>query len=369
VALTPGRWLLWTVVGCLGVAVGFWPPAAEPPSRFEFSYGRAGTSSRDRIISEAASRYALLLIRDSLLAHTTRAALDRPMAVPPLAPAGQPAERMRQSVDSLVGLLATGAAGVRTVILPAAASRRTLPNGSSAVLVGSWYVLPPATDGHLCIVHPSEGDLVQLRTLAVDSSHTTVAELAAKLFAVLGPCAFYSEFGAPGTEIEAWLRRSSYATTSEPDWPFATTDSASRENWNDAFLFDVPVRACAHGQFAACRELLLPRGSLPIYRNTAIVRRGYWFNSQPRYLSDLVQREGRARFLRFWASDQAPEAAFQKAFGMPMAGWTQQWMVSHASRRPRFGPGMDASAVVWSLALTAVIALGMALTATRRQVS
>ena len=365
-ALTAGRWLLWSAVGCLALTVGFWPGAVEPDYNIAYyRLGAAGKTARHWMLNEVASRYAVLRIGDSVLIHGDRSA--RIVNVPSLVPTGQPAARLASAVDTLSRLIAAGAHGVHSTVIALATGSRRLPDGAPVLIHGSWYALPAGTDHHLCVVVPQEGRLNELRTLVADSTHTTVAEVAARLFAILGPCAFYTEFGEPGPKIEAWLRSRAYNAVEDPDWLFPLADS-STEDWDDALTYEVGARACAHRRLDVCREGLLKMRPLPGYMNMAIARDLHMLDASHLLLSDLVRQQGYVRFARFWTSQQAPAAAFQEAFGLPIEEWSSRWLLSRVRRPLRFGPEIDSSAVFWAVGLVLAFVLLTLPIAARRQV-
>ncbi|HKC47251.1 MAG TPA: hypothetical protein VKB63_06575 [Gemmatimonadales bacterium] len=368
-ALTVKRWLLWGAVGCLALTVGFWPGGGSDSSLSWYGFGAAGKNARHWMLNEVASRYAVLRIRDSVLRHAGRSDGSRVLSVPTLALVGQPAARLASAIDTLSRLLAPAANGVHSTVVAIPTRSRRLPDGEAVLMNWSWYALPAATDHHLCVVVPQEGALGELRKSAQDSLHTTVAEVAAKLLTILGPCAFYTEFGEPGPQIEAWLRNRAYNAVADADWlfPVSARVDSSTEDWSDALSYNIGARACAH-RVEVCREGLLKIRPLPGYMNTAIARRVSLLDPSHLYLGDLVRQQGRVRFEHFWTSQRDPEGAFQEAFGVPIAEWTSAWLLSRAERPLHFGAGIAGSAVVWALGLILGFALLTVPIAARRQV-
>lgn len=370
-ALTVWRWLLWGAVGCLALTVGFWPAAVAPDNITYYERGAAGKNARRWMLNEVASRYTVLRIRDSILSHTGQHSGSRILDVPSLSLTGQPAARLASAVDTLSRLLAPATNGVHATVIAIPTRSRRLSDGEAVLMYGSWYALPAATDHHLCVVVPQEGHLTDLRTLAEDSTHATVAEVAAKLLTILGPCAFYMEFGEPGPQIEAWLRSRAYTAVGDADWlfPVAVAADSSNEEWNDALSYDIGARACAHRQLDVCREGLLKMRPLPGYMNTAVARNVNSVDPSHLYLGDLVRQRGRVQFARFWTSQHTPETAFQDAYGLPIAEWTSHWLVSRAKQPLHFGPEINGSAVIWALGLVLTFVLLTVPIAARRQVA
>ncbi|MBI4499761.1 MAG: hypothetical protein HY700_01245 [Gemmatimonadetes bacterium] len=180
----------------------------------------------------------------------------------------------------------------------------------------------------------------------------------------LGPCAYYTAFGRPGTHIEDWLR------SRRPRWNprgdrlqywFAhgvSWESESRLlDWESANLWNrpLPVRGCAEGSLAHCRGVVFDS-----------LAPSDW--SDQWYLSDLVHAMGRDRFARFWRSPLPVDAAFQEAFGLPIERWTRNWLLRRRGGRAVPRAGFTVLSTLTTL-LLAIAALGGAtLYAAKRQV-
>jgi hypothetical protein len=201
---------------------------------------------------------------------------------------------------------------------------------------------------------------------------------------LLGPCAFYEAYGAPGPAIERWLAQGA--------WGFAQRAGAIRPT-----LFEgrwerneVPLRymlggrgvACAKGAQAACAEALETPDITGLRVRDRLVMTEYnpyimtsWYSREwslgsesAALLADMARDLGADRFTRFWQSDAEPAVAFRAATNSEISDWTHAWVVK-TYHEEKAGPGVSGTAWAWGLALVA-LSLGVVLrSAERRQMA
>lgn len=235
------------------------------------------------------------------------------------------------------------------------------------------YVLPRRGSADRCIV------LARVKPWGLNefSSEASSQRL-------LGPCAFYETYGAPGPAIERWLAKGG--------WGFAQRASTDRPQlWEGRWNRDeVPLRymlghlgvACAKGSREACANAIENPDLTGLRARDRLVMTEYnpyimsnWYSrewslgsSSTALLADMARDLGAERFTRFWQSDAEPAAAFRAATNSEIADWTHDWLVKtyHAEDA---GPGVSGTAWAWGLALLA-LSLGVVLrSAERRQMA
>lgn len=398
-ALTPSRWLTIAGLGCLALTAIYWPgTAAEtvahvPSNAYERRHD--GSDARSRLKRDAAHGVILLQLRDRILDSLARA--RGPIAsismslthVSPRAIAG-----LTPALDSAIRFLAPPSASIQSVIVARRDSQYRFPDGSQYTLFATDYLMPAATNGRVCLVLARESDLRQLTSFLVDTSSRTAGSRRSGVLRVLGPCAFYTAFGPPGTDVERWLRATGYSVAGRAQWDSVTVIwSWSRLNSGDLSELSwmsfwsilrgatsgelesgplgLSARACAHGQLALCGDARSSRfGELQRPLGTHYAAAERWWGSNELgdvFLSDLVRLEGRDRFLRFWRSAQPVEQAFSETFGMSIDEWTHRWLLGNISE-PRFGPGIRFGSVLVGLGLTAALVAIASLAVMRRQI-
>jgi hypothetical protein len=211
---------------------------------------------------------------------------------------------------------------------------------------------------------------------------------------MLGPCALYEAFGAPGPEIDRWLAKGA--------WKFGMSGSLKNrsEMWrgNDSWSLPLwgwatgwPLRAyitplgyrCASGDRDVCRQVVLDPNSdrgdrrrLHVGADRIIARttkdEGTWAVSlgplEPAFLSEMAGSIGADQFRRFWTSDKPTAEAFFAATGQDIGAWTAAW-ARDAYGHPRRGPGVDTSGASWAALLALLGLSGAIVSARRRQVA
>ncbi len=396
-ALSARRWLALALLGCAAIAVIYWPggPAEEDASR-DTQLARPHRALQYRTSLEGAlgRSVVLLQLRDRILTALANQPDDAgpvEFRFPPPRPV--PAARLAAATTGVTRLLRPAHPLIRTVVVPLPDTTYELPSGSRVSLLGTWYIMPAATNGRVCLALPRRYDLGRLVNFLLDTAATPSEDVGARLLVTLGPCAFYTAFGAPGPGIEQWLRAQQYATASNAHWtdPRARVTGPERGdlerlNWTSVWdmlrqgssgafemgNLNLQARACAHGTTSQCRDLWRsPFGDArQILRGHAVARHWTWAREDlgASFLSELVRLEGRDAFARFWQSSLPVDSAFQRAFGAAMEQWTSRWLLS-AIERPRFGPVIRFGSLVFGLVLVAAAVGAAGVLSARRQVS
>jgi hypothetical protein len=202
---------------------------------------------------------------------------------------------------------------------------------------------------------------------------------------VLGPCAFYAAFGAPGKPVLHWLGRRGFDLALYPDWdaaPGATSGGAEfrmidrRTYWYWDFIYhqSFTAVACLAGRSSSCRAAVVGRAdevvddSVPRFVTSS---RWWWRQQQlvggERYLGDVAREVGRERFLRFWNSSMPVDTALAAALRAPVGEWTKRWQGRFAPRLP-LGPAAPLRAMLLGIVLAGAAVASVVLTASRRQV-
>lgn len=400
-ALTGTRWLAIATLGCLALAVVYWPgsveedPADTGPANW-YTASHQARQFRSALNGSLGRGLALLQLRDQILDHLASGhEAGSPVAFRIPALPGDPASRrLAEATEQLIRLLKPTAPLIRTVVLTRSDSSFPLPSGGRVALRGTWYLMPGATNGRVCLVLPTHDDLRRSVFFLFEPTATVPQDAGSELLRALGPCAFYTAFGAPGAGIERWLRAQDYATAERPDWehppaPLQRVSAARLSELSGAghvweFLraassgayelgpLNLPSRACAHGRLDQCRGVALtPFSDLrsPLFRQYAVARQWSFYREDlgGAFLSDLVRLKGREQFARFWRSDLPVDSAFTRAFGLTMDEWTQRWLLGNIEH-PRFGPVVRFGSVVFGLGLVGVAIVVTGLLTMRRQV-
>lgn len=403
-ALTGMRWFALATLGCLTLAVVYWPgTAAEDPNEAfratMVARPHQALQFRSTLENDAGRGLVLLQVRDRILDSLASAQAPKEPVVfqIPLAPGVHTASRLATATESLARILKPSVPLIQTFLVTHPDTSYSLPSAGRVTLWGSWYVMPGATNGRVCLALPRRDDVRRLAEFLFDSSVGVPQDESSALLRTLGPCAFYTAFGSPGPGIEQWLRAQNYATASRADWehpparlerptPDDLPDNPSQLDWMSMWnllreassgAFDMgplnlPARACAHGRLEQCGELLqspFPDIRPPLGRRYAVAHQWWWARGDlgGAFLSDLVRIEGREPFIRFWRSTLQVDSAFTQAFGVTMEEWTHRWLIGNIEQ-PRFGPVVRLGSVLFGLVLVGVAVAATGLLTLRRQV-
>lgn len=394
-ALTLGRWLAIALVGfllapvvILGDAdVSEWRPTAR--DRLVDRSRVAETNLR-----HATDQLRILQLRDSLARSATArgwpafaidAAFDR---------------SSRILIDSIVAAVhaggAKGAGGAGDARIPASVffvldtvtevrgyPRATRSRGALAV----DYVLPAGS---------SQRCIVIARARPVTTRRLFEAELRSRIIRerLLGPCAYFERFGAPGAAVRRWLDDRGWQFAQRSVWNVPPVrwldgmpDSSYRSRIDLDYVMSSSGRACAGGRDEACVQALVSQSSgadrwTAMRLDAGVLSSGFfnpfvhgdnfWFaRAWPlgarewTLLSDMVRSLGPERFEQFWTSDLPLDQAFPAAAGVSMAAWTRDWI--ETTYHPQAtGPALPAGATGFA-ALMLIVALGLTIVAARRR--
>lgn len=395
-ALTDQRWLSIAVLGCLAVAVIYWPGASEEdPSRVtQLARPHQSLPFRAALESDIGRGYVLLQLRDQILAASANSGDGAPIELRVSASRPVPPDRLRAATDSVTQILRPASPLVRSIVVTRPDSAYQLSTAGRVTLWGTWYVMPGATNGHVCLALPRQDEFERMAQVLFNPVARPSANVGSTLLVALGPCAFYTAFGLPGTGVEQWLRDQNYATASFAHWMepparvrrLAYEDlsevSSSTGLWDalrlassgayEMGILNLQARACAHGRASQCREVLRSpfRDIRPPLRGLAIARQWWWAREDlgGSFLSELVRLEGRDAFARFWQSGLPVDRAFQEAFGEPMETWTSRWLLSNIDH-PRFGPVIRFGSLLFGLGIVIVAGALAGVLSMRRQVA
>lgn len=399
-ALTGTRWLAIATLGCLALAVVYWPgsveeePADTGPANW-ITASHHALQFRATLDRDLGRGLVLLQLRDRILDSLAARHEDAaPVAFRISPAAGDTASRrIAAATESLVRLLQPSRPLIRTVVVTRPDSSYAVPSRGRVALWGTWYVMPGATNGRVCLVLPTQDDLRRNGFFLFEPAASDSPDGGSALLRALGPCAFYTAFGAPGAGVERWLRAQDYAAAHRADWEHppvrlqhASADDlpqlASMSLWEflraassgvfEMGQLNLHSRACAHGRLDQCRRVMLaPFAGVesPLSRQYAIARQWSFQREElgGAFLSDLVRLRGREQFAQFWRSDLPVDSAFTRVFGVTMEKWTHRWLLGNIEH-PRFGPVVRFGSVVFGLGLVGVAVVVAGLLTMRRQV-
>lgn len=393
-ALTLPRWMAAAVAGCLIVAAWFLSrpaPRSRPEGRrFELirREQRASWAS-----NEAVAHLRDLIVRDSVLAVIGRAPR---------------ADTSRIFVSSALSTVAVNRVvpvlGVRVSLMrarPAASpidiafvldsAREVRGRPVSRPLLGVTHVLPPVGGRHCLAI---------VRLLARDYQFgasnrrywTTYLTSAAVARKVLGPCALYEAFGAPGAQVDRWLADGAWKYGNSGALKGRSSSWSGDNYWGERLWGRTagwPLRGyvtptgyrCASGDHAACRLAILEPSAdrsadrtLRVGADRIVAAENsneyWWFPAtlgpmESAVLADMARSIGVDQFRRFWTSDKPPAEAFFAATGQDIGAWTAAWARDTYGEVGR-GPGTDASSMTWA-AVLAVLGLSGAIVSSRRR--
>ena len=407
-ALTTTRWILVGLIGLLLVAVG---SLQEPVPRFGNRVPRTVLTARATHAGEqlgiAAERYRILQLRDSVRSAMGPASSSqsRLAMARDLNPQVQRVlQRLMEHVDARRPQQPRVSVDVAFVLDTAQGIGGASRAGFDGILVGD-YVLPRPNSNERCLVLARTKDLGEWgmkHPYAYANARARLLSDATRL-KLLGPCAFYEQFGSPGPQIDRWLQdqRWSLGLLSSWETPFPAWESQRGwyENLFSGTLFmnwglrrTISPRgfACAAGDVAACERAILarPEASSLLRPRTTLwsgvvstgegfdVDRDSWWNARARelgprdwtILAEMVRTLGPERFAQFWRSTLPPRDAFQAAAGQDIGSWTRDWALRLYGHQAR-GPGLSGTEALVAGAL-GILALAFALAASaRRQVA
>lgn len=386
--MTPGRWIVACIAGCLFLAAALLPP--QPSADEPFYRWRPEPSAHTQAL---ALRAKIDRIHASLLLQAYRSAHDEEAAqrvfgassggaatgavvkgrmsvwfdadIPDVA--RRRVEQIIASEDSARGSWrGKGAVGILVFTDTAASVDGTrLPWGFNSGLSVATKVLPVnAATGDRCVA------VVRLGRLALAPESTIPADRQ-----LLDGCAFYDAFGTPGPRIATWLQAEHAAFARALSFAPIDTVPPGPQGWSDYdyFLGDQAGR-CAGGDQTACISMLnqTPQvdrwnfwhdGSVPLPNESPeIDQRPGGFRAT--LLDAMVRDIGPERFERIWQSPRTLDAAYFDVMGEPLAAWVRRRVVLSGGRY-HIGPLPTATSTILTL-LAIVTALALSTRFARR---
>lgn len=249
------------------------------------------------------------------------------------------------------------------------------------------YLLPDTSTAGRCVV------MTRVRRVGDDAPRSFRAELTSEngVDRLMGPCAFLEQFGLPGQEVDAWLRRRGWSFARKGTWraPGEWRPADERTDSRQVDLHQVMRPegvSCVAGNDEACLAgLLEPADRRGVPGSGAMISTAHynpfrhadaaWFTSRLPFgarewtlLAGMVRSLGPERFQEFWQSGLPVPEAFERAAGQPLAVWTREWL-RETYHPQRTGPSVSVASIGMGTVLAAlaiVFALGAA---NRRQVA
>lgn len=289
-------------------------------------------------------------------------------------------ERARSEIDKAWQALELGTTkiGVAVVVEAEQVDVRAAARGNA-------YLLPDSVERHVCVAwtapHPA------MRASLVRGDTRSVGWHAQWARSLLGPCAFYAQFGRPSVSVERWLAQKQHRFVQIPAWDSTWTALVREAQRTDAGLaltrsaraarlawvwraYSPLALGCMSGRASACRDAAV--GTVPSYGTapplvTSSRDREFDLPASTVLLNDMIRELGHARFARFWVSDLAPDSAFHIAMDTTLGDWVLSRVRRSGALTAGPTPGLGASASALGVA-----ALGIALTllaVRRRQVA
>jgi hypothetical protein len=201
--------------------------------------------------------------------------------------------------------------------------------------------------------------------------------------ALLGACAWYLAYGAPGAGVARWLdsvrhlpvagRGEAFFGSGRSRQSAAQARSPRRSPFEEELLSLAPMHACAAGRLQWCEALLLgglDRHLFPpavgvagvaVDPQRAFSRTPYPALAVPRTLLSQIEREiGPDAFRRLWRSARPFDEAFLDVRGNPLGDWVHGRIVAQSGAVPS-GPYPERSTTLALIVGTAgLFAIGLA---------
>lgn len=225
------------------------------------------------------------------------------------------------------------------------------------------------------VVLPGRGEEPCTVVLTVALTHAATLTLS-PTDRLLGTCAFYAAYGAPGAATAAWLRESRAASAQFLQLPSGYTGSMRRRQLDAGFTAEASCRA---GRREACLTLFAPSRGVPIFEDqtpaeslesTAVPgTQSYWtlwylpeeYLLQPGMLGALASELGPQHFGELWRSDRTIADSYRARAGRPFEEWLYEYI---AARTLPYSAGPGIGALAWILASGLVV---LAVAATLRR--
>ncbi len=369
------RWISFLGLGCILTAIWLLSPSQDRLSDRGRRDGLTPEWREARRIRLEALRVneiiARSLVGDSLISLVRAEGGGTEPFVVTLPDAASPemTERLHAAVQREVQLIETpdphALVGV-ALVHEKAGGHPSLRRAWSAF--GSEYFAGVVDGREICVVVRGFADVAGQGLSRVVGDWTP--EAAPYPTGVLRVCGFYLAYGAPGAEIDRWLREEGAYSLTENRWlgdrlPTETSEHRAMWGlWRQTYPGSSVIagEGCLAGRIMACRNLVHGQTNT---RREAFVQTPLWIHedggrgrfgdAESWWMGDLKEEFGVERLRRFWTSEQDPDQAFLAVFGEPMSEWTMRW--AQAQQGPqRAGPSTDRLSVL--LTMLTVLATG-----------
>lgn len=378
--ITPKRWAVACVLGCLVLAVLFLPP--QPNDDPYWAWTPRWSNKEQGVQTRMQARR----LHGGFLWQAYRSARDVDVAKREFggksglaAAAKGPAiwfdtdvpGPVRRDVNRLIDAeeSARGSwrdrGGIGVLVFTDTATRvdgARLPWGYNAGLNVSTTILRPTREtGGRCVAVIRIGHLVLSGASAMPSDHP-----------LLDGCAYYDAFGAPGPQIEAWMDSTNGGFARVLS--FAPLDSAAIQamHWRffDFWYSSATFTRCAGNDLASCAALLRTPSvnkywsywrdnSVPApVEALEIPQRATGFGAT--LLDEMVREIGPERFQRVWTSPKSLDSAYFDATGEQASAWVHARAVATTGGGYRIGPLPTlTSAILTLVTIACVLALSV----------
>jgi hypothetical protein len=188
---------------------------------------------------------------------------------------------------------------------------------------------------------------------------------------VLGPCAFFVRYGAPGLGVSTWLEGGGSFFADAPAHYVMDREWQQRTNrklfgmrpmyYGSSLMGD----SCLSGRDSACSKAVLDARTARWWARVEALPEGpltfprYFDNSElfgeadRAMVAQLEAEFGAVKFQKFWQSNQPVEQAFNAAFGMSLDAWVRSWGIA------RYGPEPMGPKVEWLTLLLSFVTIGI----------
>jgi hypothetical protein len=195
---------------------------------------------------------------------------------------------------------------------------------------------------------------------------------------LLGTCAFYAAHGAPGPEVERWLRDTRIASAQYIARPSAfagdTVDLKLRMRWYGFTTDAASLARCRAGAEDACLRFLSPDPATPaifeepreggaaldrtplatVAPGTEVFQSGSWggdlYLLRGAILGTMATELGPERFGALWRDSRPLEESFRAFEGRTLGAWVAEY-VAERTEPYAAGPGLRLLPILLSLAL------------------
>lgn len=256
--------------------------------------------------------------------------------------------------------------------------------------------LPSAATGSRCVSIVRIPVAVNERTPKFIATNVISSET---IDGLLGPCAFYATFGAPGAKVEAWLRDGAWSLAHHADWsnsapqwdaershvgpglPFLEGFAMGGQAWRVRQVLRTRGIACLGGAEGECTRAAIDGADFSgdslwhanVVSSTGTNQLAFYMPTPPTnlgpydgwVLSEMARSMGSDRFAKFWQSQESVPEAFKAASSRDLDGWIRDWG-TQIYGPIEVGPGLPLSSIIAGL-LTLGLAVFVATSIARRR--